>query len=397
MKHKLLMCLLVGTMVLSSYGMMALAEETETETAADAAASEDGAELSDDLYSFQVKINGEVYQFPCSYADFTAKGWVLDGEESEELAPNYYTSSSFKLGDLEASVELINLGMNTITIPETIVAGITIDEWNYEDAPDTVIEMPCGITYGISSLDDIVAAYGTASDTYDGDLYTKLTYDYASYQDIELYVSAETNVLNEISIRNFVEPEGSSSDDSDVEVSDEPTPEVLAYTAPTELGDDFQSFIVEFAGDLYQLPAPVSVFLENGWTLKTDDTEMVVAGKNTGWVSMIKDNQSFRTLARNYNGNAAAIQNCFVTSIEASVHGPNLPMTVQKGICLGMSEEDLMAALEGVEYEQEGEEPYLYYNIKNEEYTTDYVQVLLNTDEGKVTGLTSQYHPDSIG
>ncbi len=395
MRRKLFACLLIGAMAVSALGTMALAEEADTESAAEATASDDGAELSDDLYSFQLKIDGELYQFPMSYADFTAKGWTCKADETSELAPNYYTSETFTKGDLEAYVDLINFGINTVTYADCLVGGISIDEWQFEDAPDTVIEFPGGITYGVSTLDDVTVAYGTPSDTYEGELYTKLSYDYASYQDIELYIDIETGVLDEFDLRNLTYDEESASTDTS-DVSDEPTAEVLAYEAPTELGDDLGSFIVEYAGDLYQLPAPVSAFLENGWTLIEEDSESVVAGKNTGWVYMMKDNQTFHTLARNYGANATTIENCFVTSVEASIHGPNLPLTVQKGITMGMSGEELLAALEGEKYEVTGDEPYVYYNIKDEEYTTDYVQVLLNTDENQVTSITSQYHPSSV-
>lgn len=396
MKRKLLVCILAGMMATSAFGTMAVAEETEaaTETAGDAAS--DGEELSDDIYSFEVKIDGELYKFPMSYADFIAKGWSFNGDETAEIAPNYYTSESFTKGDLKTYVSLINLGINTVALSDSVVGGIDLDSYYISDAPDTTIELPGGITYGVSTLDDVTSAYGTPSDTYEGDLYTKLTYEYASYQDIELYIDLETGVLNEIDICNFVYDEESNSSAAS-EVSDEPTPEVLAYEAPSELGDDLNSFIVEFAGDLYQLPAPVSVFLENGWTLKESESDSVVAGKDSGWVYMMKDNQEFHALAKNYNANATTIENCFVTSVEVNVNGTNLPMTVQRGITMGISEEELIAAIGDTRYEKESSsDTFTYYNIKSEEYTTDYVQVLVNTEEDQVTGICVQYRPSSL-
>lgn len=393
MKRKLLVCMLAGVMTISAFGTMAAAEEATTEAAA--TASEDAA-LSDDIYSFEVKIDGELYKFPMSYADFTAKGWSLSGDETAEIAPNYYTSETFTKGDVKAYVSLINLGINTVALSESMVGGINLESYYLDDAPDTTIELPGGITYGVSTLDDVTSAYGTPSDTYEGDLYTKVTYDYASYQDIDLYIDSETGVLNEIDIRNFVYDEESNSSAAS-EVSDEPTPEVLAYEAPAELGDDLNSFIVEFAGDLYQLPVPVSVFLENGWTLKEDESDSVVAGKGSGWVYMIKDNQKFHTLTKNYNANATTIENCFITSVEVNVNGTNLPMTVQKGITMGISEEELIADIGDTRYEKESSsDTFTYYNIKSEEYTTDYVQVLVNTEEDQVTGICVQYRPDSL-
>lgn len=396
MKRKLLICLLAGAMTVSMSGIIAAAEETQTEAGTEAAAAE-GAELSDDIYSFEVKIDGELYKFPMSYADFIAKGWTYKDDETTEISPNTYSPTEvFQKGNLEVYASLINLGINTVPISESTVGGISIDEWQFEDAPDTVIELPGGITYGVSTVDDITAAYGPASDTYESDLYTKLTYDYEIYQDIDLYVDAETGVLDEIDIQNFVYDEESNAAAA-AEVSDEPTPEVLAYEAPTELGDDLLSFIVDYAGTLYQLPVPVSVFLENGWTLKEDSSDSVVAGKDSGWVYMMKDNQEFHSLARNYNANATTIENCFVITVESNVYGPDLPLTIQKGITRGMTVDELESALDGVNYDlEDSSDSYAYYNIEGPDSSLDGVQVLVNKEEGIVTGIEVSYRPDSL-
>lgn len=50
-----------------------VAEDTQTETTQ--AESADLSLLSDDLYSYQIMINGELYQIPMEYSDLAAKGW----------------------------------------------------------------------------------------------------------------------------------------------------------------------------------------------------------------------------------------------------------------------------------------------------------------------------------
>ena len=388
MKKRIMTCLLTGAIVFSALGIHVYAEET----------TDASSELSESIYSFEVKLDGELYQFPMTYADFTAMGWTYKNDETAEIQPNSYSSAeTFKKGSLEIYTYIYNLGINTVPVSESMIGGISMDQWQFDDAPETTLELPGGIHYGTSTIDDITAAYGTATDTYDGDLYTKLTYEYDSYQDVELYVSKETGVLNEVDIRNLIADKESNAAAAS-EVSDEPTEEVMSYQTPEELGDDLQSFVVEYAGDLYKLPAPVSVFEKNGWTIKEEDSDSVVSGKSFGWVYMMKDNQEYHAIARNYNANATTIRNCFVTSVKGNVNGPNLPITVQKGITVGMSKADLTSALEGSDYECDGESSdyFEYYTIEGKDSSLNKVEILLKKDEGKVTGIEVSNEPKKL-
>lgn len=384
---KQMICLLAGILASAATGTAAFAEETNTTENT----------LPEDIYSFCLKLDGEIYQFPLSYQEFTSRGWTYTDDETQELTPNSYSSSeTFTKGDLQIYASVINLGINTLPVSECTIGGISMDEWQYNKAPDTTLELPGGIEYGVSTLEDVQDAYGTASSTYEGTLYTKLTYQYDYYQEISVYVSTETGVVNEIDLRNYVTNE-EENQAAAAEVSDEPTEEVLAYTAPESIGDDLRSFTVEYAGDLYQLPAPVSVFEENGWTIQEENSESVVSGKSFGWVSMSKDNQTLRVIARNYNANAATIRNCFVTDVKGNVNSTNLPITIQKGITLGMSGEDVLTALTGEDYEtDDSSDLFLYYTITGTQSSLDKVQILVNKEENQVTGIEVSYEPKTL-
>ena len=413
MKKKVLLCFLATMYGLTLFSLSAMASEAETEavseissetalttdtaTESTSESSNSTSELSDDIYSFQIKINSDIYSFPMSFDDLISIGWEYIDNDSAELAPNNYSPTErFKLGDLEAYVTMVNLGINTEPISDCTVAGISIDSFQMADVTDVAIELPGGIQYGVSTLDDITAAYGTPSDTYEGDLYTKVSYEKDYYQDVELYVDAETGFLNEISLENMSAEEDAGSDAA-ADLSDEPTSEVLAYQAPSELGDDLTSFIVEYAGDLYQLPAPLSEFVKNGWTIDTSQSASYVAGKSYDWVYMSKDNQNYHTIVRNYSPDAAVIKNCFVTDVEGNVNSTNLPITVQKGLTLGLTEAEVVSALEGVDYELEDEsETFHYYNIKSPESSLDYVQIVINTEDDSVIAINVTNTPKTL-
>lgn len=81
--------------------------------------------------------------------------------------------------------------------------------------------------------------------------------------------SAETGLLNGVSIRNLSQPEDFVASP----VSQQVPAIVESYQAPQAVGESLDSFALSYAGCLYQLPAPVSAFLDNGWTLVEDDSE----------------------------------------------------------------------------------------------------------------------------
>ena len=194
MKKKIILCFFAAVYGSAFFSLNAVASESDTETVTEfsseteltsdaetessSESSSASAELSDDIYSFQIKINSDIYTFPMSFDDLISIGWEYLSDASAELEPNNYSSTErFKLGDLEAYITMANLGINTEPISGCTVAGISIDSFQMNGITDVTIELPGGIRYGVSTLDDITAAYGTPSDTYEGDLYTKVSYE----------------------------------------------------------------------------------------------------------------------------------------------------------------------------------------------------------------------------
>ncbi len=382
-KKKIIMILLACSMCLGTFGTAVLAEEGETEVTA----AETAGELSDDIYSFQLKLDGDVYQFPMSCEDFMALGWTYVEDEDVDISPNSYSSFRFTKGNLEAYVDLFNLGLNTLPATQCSVGGMSIDAYQFKDAPETVIEFPKGLAFNVSTLDDVKAAWGEPSDTYEGENYTELTYEYDIYQEISFQIDAETGVLDKFDYENLVADEEANAAAA-AEVSGEPTQAVLAYEAPTELGDDIRSGVVDFAGNLYQLPAPVSVFIENGFTLKPEDSDAVVAGDYFGWFEMIKDGKEFRGTADNLDPNATTIENCFVTEVEVDSYDADLPLTLPGGISNHMSADDLMPILETLPYEMTSDsDDYTYYTVKDKDSSDWSINIVVNKEDNAVTTI----------
>lgn len=316
-------------------------------------------ELSDDLYDFQVSIEGEVYQFPMWYSDFEALGWECDEDVTQTLASDEYCSTNiWKKDGFEVYTDLANMSMNTVSLEDSMVCGITLEEYYFGDC-DWEIILPGGIKYKESNADDIRAAYGDPTSDYDGENYYKMEYEYDLYRSIELYVYKDDNTLKEISIRNFVELEGADNS------IDDTVPDLVAsYELPKELGNDFYEYTAELDGVVYKMPCPVSVLVDNGFQIIEESSDMVVASGGTGWVELRYNNQKIRAMTKNYADYATTVENCFAVSLKASEYGPKIDLVFPGGIKLGEPEDVVKKAVADFNYEVETSDGgYTYYTI----------------------------------
>ena len=116
--------------------------------------------LSDDIYDFQISIDGTVYQFPMWYSDFEALGWEFEGDNTLTLSPNQYTGAEEWIKDgYMVSTSLANLSMNTVEYSECMVAAISFKKYYLEGCEWDII-LPKGIQIGVSGVEDIKEAYG---------------------------------------------------------------------------------------------------------------------------------------------------------------------------------------------------------------------------------------------
>ena len=183
---KVLVGLMTGLLcIMPAAGVMAEEAAAETKEAAAETTNETQA-LSDDIYSFQAEIDGEIYQFPMSFAEFTAKGWTYDGDAAQTMEPEQYTTAeTFKKDSSKLYAAIFNLGMNTVPFSECQIGGFSVDSYMMKDSALSV-KLPKGIEFGVSTLEDVKAAYGEPSRVYDGEMYTSLSYESVSYTHLTL-------------------------------------------------------------------------------------------------------------------------------------------------------------------------------------------------------------------
>ena len=399
MKKKTLIMVLTGCMVLSPVSVYAAdatettteAEVTETAAQEDSADSESTGELGDDIYSFSMEFDGQIMKFPMTYQDFVGMGWELSSREDPDMkiSTNSYGFVSFNKGKNSVSAEVMNLGINEVGLEDSLIGGITVDGSYDIDLTSVSVKLPGGIELGKSTLDDIKAAYGEPSDTYEGDLYTKVTYEKDTYQEVELSVFKDDNTLKKVDMENLEEPEGYDKG----AVSDEVPDIVTAYKAPDALGSDMLDTAVEYMGDLYSLPAPVSAFTANGWEIQNAEDTPYVEGNGLAFIDMMKNNQSIHFSVYNETENATALENCFVRELSFATYDPeSIEMKLSGDITLGADKAELIKMADEKGYISEENGDYLRIYPNKDSKIRNYVEFWFNKDEDSTKAASITAH-----
>lgn len=161
------------------------------------------AALSDNLYDFQLSIDGTVYPLPMRYCDFESLGWIYGGDNTDTLSVNQYVArQQWEKDGISIDTKLANLSADTVAFSDSMVAGINIDRYMLKECNWKIL-LPGGIQWGVSNADDIKQAYGEPAFDYDGDTYYKMIYQDGYYREIDLYIYKDTNVLEQIDIENL--------------------------------------------------------------------------------------------------------------------------------------------------------------------------------------------------
>lgn len=324
------------------------ADGTGLTEAAAPAAEQAGAALSDNIYDFQIKINDHVYQFPTTYEEFSSQGWVMEsGYENETLDTNSYVDITASNDTEKVNLTFLNLGINALPYEQCLIGGISIDGTYNVNLSRTTVELAGGIQMGKSTFEDIKAAYGDPSETSETDYYTEYIYKKDYHEMVDLYVYKDDNTFKKVRIQNLVEPEGYDKGSVSGDVPDI----VTSYAAPSALSDDIMAPQVEFCGDLYTLPAPVTAFLANGWTMVDVADDAYVSGGGTmETLDMMKNNQTVQFYVYNMTDNATAIQNCFIRQLEASTLNEAITLKTSGNLTLGSKKSDIKALAEAKGY-----------------------------------------------
>ncbi len=176
----------------------AAASDTPAAPAGDSAAGD----LSDDLFDFQFSLNGEVYTLPCQYSELSEAGWSMEDIEGNELEAGQYTlQNRISNGDIYLSANIVNTGDETLPMEQCRVGKLSLDSYEADSGAKLVLSK--GITYG-STYDEVTAAFGEPTDTYDSDVIITLTYKADTYSYVKIQFDAKTKTVNSMEIENMI-------------------------------------------------------------------------------------------------------------------------------------------------------------------------------------------------
>lgn len=132
------------------------------ESSSEDKASEKSDKLSDDLFDFQVSVNGNIISLPCTVNDLYEAGCELDTTYMTKIYAGKKASIWFNNGGVNLSVRMYNFTENDYNLREdeipddVIITQMLVSEGTDED----VVEFAKGIQLNVSTEEDIIAAYG---------------------------------------------------------------------------------------------------------------------------------------------------------------------------------------------------------------------------------------------
>jgi hypothetical protein len=338
------------------------------------------AKLSDDPYSYDVSINGTAYTFPVLYSVFEQNNWACKDLGTDTLQPAGIAEKTLTNGKQNIEVKLFNSGDTNLQLSECYVAGVTIDATSKENG--TTMSISKDITLG-STYEEVIKAYGKASNEGKTQSINKLTYTSDFYSYYEISIDTKINQVVSIMMENLVAPKKSSTDETIPEV-------VRNYKSPSVLGNDLLAFNVKYDGILYKLPAPISEFAKNGWVLLSDGKELVHGGGSGPIIKLKKGKQVIVAQSSNYSNNKEFLKNCFITDLEYSRKDTAIHLELPKGISEKSTIEEVIAAY-GKPASEDEEIGLKYYSYGGLDQAVSFT-----TKDGKIQEISVMSSPHSL-
>ena len=323
-------------------------EDAPAATKAPEATQAPAEEKVSPVLSFEVKIDGDTYRFPMWYEEFEKKGWTLKGDANREISAGDDETIQWKKGDVEYPVKMYNPSTSSMPVSQCAVLGFRTDSYYYPEGFVPDIILPENIKLGVATEEDIISAYGEPTSIYEHETQKSLQYNLDYWGDQFVNLRVTNGVFDSVEIENLTELEGANK-----EVSYAVPDYVESYRQPTsDIGDETHMvFCAE--GAYYELPCPVAVFLENGFTVLDTYCNMEVPSESSAKVRLRYGNHSLDVKVYNHAKYATVVQNCYVTEFEADGDMQKINFSVLGGIRVGDSISEVEAKLAGFAYEKE--------------------------------------------
>ena len=107
---------------------ISLTPEESDDRAGDSIVSDDSAgEITGELSSDQIGVEGHVFTLPCAFSEWTDNGWEF-ADPAGTLEPNHYVHvQRFKKGDKVVFVKIYNPTSETIPYADGVITSVKVD------------------------------------------------------------------------------------------------------------------------------------------------------------------------------------------------------------------------------------------------------------------------------
>lgn len=357
-------------------------EEHESTMGVTEQSYEASSELSTDIDSFQIQLIDELYQFPINYDDFVATGWKIsekDHSVDEFIKCGTHSIVSFHKNGIVASFYVFNPDISIQTIDGCVISGLCSINPIDNRGRKMDIYIPGGFKVGEATKTQILEAFREPDSIYETNTSSSLTFETDNIYANTKVKFDENEILYDISMENPVGTE-------DYKYSNVDTSYVAEYTEPLSMGDKITDRIVNFDGDLYQLPVTVNALIENGWA--TTEAHETVVGGSLYHLELERNGVSFRATAYNYSDYGVEVAQCYIQNMSTTkIYGKQFE--ISGGIHMEMTEDELKSILdnEKIEFATETYKDGILYGFHiGEDTRENYVNIKFSN--GKVSYIT---------
>lgn len=332
---------------------------------------------SSEIYEFTVDLLGDTYTLPADLDEFKDNGWTYadhDDPEGEDVIANTFATCEIIKDGKEITLTVINMSTSTKKFADCKVGSINC---TFSADNDITVDLARGLKVNRDTTEeDVSGKFGEATTEVNNDGKTTLRYTKELHVYYEFNFSTEGR-LTSVDIRNW---------GNDEEISDNETIDKEAdlsflntYETPDALTDTYADYIFRLEGNLYQLPAPVSSFVDNGWTIITQPDSIPGGNEKSGGLIMQKNDYELTFTVQNFADDPIETKDAMITGVLVnnslkSKLLDGIDFEFSGGIFLGMNESDFKAKPYAGQFTSKnlatGEIKYSYFEPSNQMYLT---------------------------
>ena len=330
--------------------------------------NQDSVNTSSEIYEFKINLFGDTYTLPAELEEFKNNGWTYannDNPESKDVNANGYATCDVLKDGKRITLTVINLGTNTKKFGDCKVGSI---DCTFSSANDMTFNLANKLNATKdTTVDDVIGKFGEATKTINGDSGTTLRYEKETYVYYVFTFNTEGK-LTYVDIRNWKNDGEASSDEVDLSFLE-------SYKSPSALTDNYSDYIFRLEGKMYQLPAPVSSFVDNGWTLASFPDSIPAGDEITSGLTIKKGDVELTCTVKNFANGAVEAKDAMITGV--FLNGEFLDgvdFELSGGITFGMSTTDFESKSFASQFTSEnaitGGTEYSHFEASNRIYLT---------------------------